>query len=123
MTGFDLIEQALTLLNYTIPTGGNDPRQNTEQMRRALPVLNTVLADIRKIQRMPPLPLCNLAQELPVSEEVAMLVMVPGVAMHLAQGENDGDSYNRFSAEYAQRRSSVPKGNRHIEDVSPTVRF
>lgn len=123
MTGFDLIEQALTLLNYTTPTGGNDPRQNTEQMRRSLPLLNAVLADIRKIQHQPPLQLCSLAQELPVSEEVAMLVMVPGVAMYLAQGENDGDSYNRFSAEYAQRRSSVPKGERRVQDVSPAVRF
>ncbi len=121
MTGYEVTMQALTLLNYTTAGGEVDSRQSTELMRRAQDVVNTVLADILHIQRKQPQRIEYMSEELPVDEDVAMRVMVPGVAMYLAKSENDGDNYNRFSAEYAQRRSSVPKGTRRVEDVSPKV--
>lgn len=123
MTGYDVTRQALILLGYTDPTGEIDSRQNGEQLRRALPVLGTVLADIRHLQGLAPVQVESLADPLPVSDDIALRVLVPGVAMYLAQGENDGDSYNRFSQEYLQKRSGVPREARRVLDVQPRVRL
>ncbi len=123
MTGYDVIRQALLLLDYTTPAGEIDPRQNGEQLRRALPVLGTVLGDILHIQGVPFVPVESLAEPLPVTDDIAWRVMVPGVAMYLAESENDGDSYNRFAQEYQQKRSSVPRGTRRVLDVQPRVRL
>ncbi len=119
MTGYEVTRQALMLLDYTAPGGDIDPRQNGEQLRRALPVLNTVLADIRHVQGQPFHPLDSLMDLLELEDDLAMRVAVPGVAMYLALGEDDGDGYNRFAAEYVQKRSGIPRGNRRIVDVLP----
>lgn len=119
MTGYAVVEQALMLLNYTTPTGDTDNTLNAEQIRRGLPALNAVLMDIQRIQGQVSPPLGSLAQELPISEEVAVLVAAPGVAMHLAQGENDADNYNRFSLEYSQRRNGVPRSPGRVRDTIP----
>ena len=121
MTGFDVVERALTLLNYTTPTGVADAQQNAEQLRRGLPIVNTVLVDICHIQRVPIVQQESLADPLPVDEDIALRVMVPGVAMYLAQTENDGDNYNRYAAEYSSRRSSVAGESRRVQDTSPRV--
>ncbi len=121
MTGFDVVERALTLLNYTTPTGVADAQQNAEQLRRGLPIVNTVLVDICHIRRVPIVQQESLADPLPVDEDIALRVMVPGVAMYLAQTENDGDNYNRYAAEYSSRRSSVAGESRRVQDTSPRV--
>lgn len=117
MTGYDIVERALALLNYTTPSGETDNALNAEQIRRGLPILNTVLADVLYIQRVPTVTMQHLTDRLPVPDDVAVRVMVPGVAMYLAQGENDADNFNRFADEYAQRRSSLPKMPQRVRDV------
>ena len=119
MTGNDVVERALVLLNYTTPTGETDPRQNAEQMRKALPYLNQVLTDLLFIQKLPFVEVDSLNDKLPLSDDVAMRVAVYGVAMYLAQGENDADSYDRFALEYNQRRSSVPRPVERVRDTFP----
>ena len=119
MTGYDATMQALTLLNYTAAHGGADSRQNTVFTRRALPILHTLLADILPLTGGTYTPLTSLADPLPVSDTLALRLVVPGMAMHFAAGEGDGDSFNRFSLEYASRRSAVSRPARRIRDVMP----
>ncbi len=115
MTGYDAALQALTLLGYTAADG----RQNTEFTNRALPVLNALLADILPLTGGDYTPLATLAAPLPIPDTLAMRLLVPGVAMHFAAVEGDGDSYNRFSQEYTARRSAVRRPARRILDVMP----
>lgn len=117
VTGFKVVDHALYLLNYTVSSGATNNNQNVELIRRALPYVNAVLADILHIQRKPMQMIHALAEVLPIDEDTAFRVMAPGVAMYLAQGENDGDNYNRWSAEYSQRRSSIAREARRIQDV------
>lgn len=119
MTGFDATMQALTLLNYTAADGGTDSRQNAAFTRRALPILHTLLADILPLSGGSYTPLGSLAEDLPVSDELALRLVVPGMAMHFAAGEGDGDSLNRFALEYTTRRSAVSRPARRIRDVMP----
>lgn len=119
MTGYEVVQQALTLLNYTTPTGDTDNGLNAEQLRRSLPILNTVLADLLKVAGKPMQKVADLQEELPLEEHVAMLAAVPGVAMYLAQSEGDGDSYNRWETEYVQRRRMAARPHGAVKDTVP----
>ena len=119
MTGYEVVEQALILLNYTTPVGDTDNGLNAEQLRRGLPILNTVLADLLTVAGQPMQKLDDLESEVPLEEHVALLAAVPGVAMYLAQSEGDGDSYNRWQLEYSQRRRMMARPHRTVKDVVP----
>ena len=119
MIGNTVVERALVLLNYTTPTGSTDNRQNAEQIRRALDCLNQVLADLQFIMREELAEVNSLADPLPLPDDVAMRVAVYGVAMYLAQGENDADAYDRMAPEYIRRRNSVPRPRERVQDTFP----
>ena len=119
MTGYDVVQQALTLLNYTTSTGDIDNGLNAEQLRRGLPILNTVMADLLQVAGKELQTVTDLQEDLPLDEYVAMLAAVPGVAMHLAQSENDGDNYNRWAAEYTKRRRMVARPRGVVKDTAP----
>jgi hypothetical protein len=119
VTGYDATQQALCLLGYTAAEGAADHRQNVEFARRALPVLNALLADILPLTGGEYAPLATLADPLPITDTLAMRLLVPGVAMHFAAGEGDGDNFNRCSQEYTARRSAVRRPARRILDVMP----
>lgn len=119
MTGEAVVQRALVLLNYTTPAGETDNRLNVEQIRRALPCLNQVLADLQFIQRTALKEVECLNDELPLTDDVAIRVAVPGMAMYLAQGEGDADAYDRWALEYSQRRNSLCRPAARIEDAIP----
>ena len=119
MTGYEVVQQALVRLNYTTPLGDTDNGLNTEHLRRGLTVVNTVLADLQTVAGVELTQITDLQEELPLDKKVALLAAVPGVAMHLAQGEGDGDSFNRFATEYEQRRRLAARPHGRVRDVVP----
>ena len=119
MTGYEVVQQALLRLNYTTPNGDTDNGLNAEHLRRGLTVVNTVLADLQTVAGVELTQITDLQEELPLDKKVALLAAVPGVAMHLAQGEGDGDSYNRFATEYEQRRRLAARPHGRVRDVVP----
>ena len=119
MTGYEAVQQALVLLNYTTPLGDTDNGLNAEQLRRSLTVLNTVLADLLTVAGKPLQKVEILQDDLPLEEHVAMLAAVPGVAMYLAQSEGDGDNHNRWATEYRQRRRMAARPHGIVKDTAP----
>lgn len=121
MTGEKVFERALQLLNYTDAHGNTSRRQNTELYKRAVPVLNQVLADVQHVSGGEFVQIEDIDEALPVSDDVAMRVMPYGVAMHIAQSESDGDNQQIFCTLYNQARSSLPKSSGKKQDVLPRV--
>lgn len=119
MTGTEVIERALSLLNYTDPRGRVDPRQTTELHRRCLPLLNMILADLLFIKRQPLVEMKSAADEVPLDEATVLGVMPYGVAMLFAQSENDGDSQQLYAALYNQKRNTVTREIGRIKDSLP----
>ena len=119
MTGNDVEQRALVLLNYTTPTGETDNRQNAEQIRKALDAVNQTLADMLFVMGEPFREMNSLGEDLPMEDDAAIRVMVPGVAMYLAQGENDADSYDRFSVMYHQLRNTLHRPAERVRDTFP----
>ena len=119
MTGYEVLQKALVRLNYTTPLGDTDNGLNTEHLRRGLEAVNTVLADLQHVAGVELTQITDLQEELPLDKMVVLLAAVPGVAMHLAQGESDGDSFNRFVTEYEQKRRLAARPHGKVKDVLP----
>lgn len=114
-----VLERALSLLNYTDPTGRTDALQSTELLRRGMTAVNTILTDILFIQRKDPVQLLALTDELPMDDGTALGIMPYGVAMLLAQSESDGDNQQIFAALYNQKRGAVPREHGTRKNVIP----
>ncbi len=121
MTGRELIDRTLQLLNYTDSHGNVSAQQNAEIYKRAVSVINQILADIRHVGRGTFALVEGIDDELPVSEDVAVRVMPWGVGMLIAQGENDGDSHQMMAANYNRLRASIPRPADRVRDVAPNV--
>ena len=119
MTGYEVLQKALVRLNYTTPLGDTDNGLNAEHLRRGLEAVNTMLADLQTVAGVELTQIADLQEELPLDKKVAVLAAVPGVAMHLAQGESDGDSFNRFATEYEQKRRLAARPHGKVKDVVP----
>ena len=119
MTGTEVIERALSLLNYTDPRGRVDPRQTTELHRRCLPLLNMILADLLFIKRQPLVEMKSAADEVSLDEATVFGVMPYGIAMLFAQSENDGDSQQLYAALYNQKRNTVTREIGTVKDSLP----
>lgn len=119
MTGEELLRQALYLLNYTNNRGEIDTRNSEELIRRGVPIINAVLADVLPIAGEPVSAIGTLEDTLPVAEDTAVRVMVYGVAMWLAQSEADGDNQQLMASIYNQKRNAIRRSSGRVADVLP----
>ena len=119
MTGTDVITRALSLLNYTDRRGAVDASQTSEFFRRGLPLLNAILADLLFIQRKSLTEMKSASDEVPLDEATTTGVMVYGVAMLMAQSENDGDNQQIFALLYNQKRNTVTREIGQRRDALP----
>ena len=119
MTGQELLEQALYLLNYTDNRGEIDAQNNQELRRRGVPIINAVLADVLPIAGEPFAVVGDLSDTLPATDEIAIGVMLYGVGMWLAQSEADGDNQQLMSALYNQKRNAIRRPSGRVADVLP----
>ena len=119
MTGEELLRQALYLLNYTNNRGEIDTRNSEELIRRGVPIINAVLADVLPIAGEPVSAVGTLEDTLPVAEDTAVRVMVYGVAMWLAQSEADGDNQQLMASIYNQKRNAIRRSSGRVADVLP----
>ena len=119
MTGQEVLDRALHLLNYTDSKGDLSALQNADIYKRGLTVVNTVLADVQHCSGGLYQPVSVMTDPLPVAEETAARVMPCGVAMLIAQSEGDGDSQELMTDHYNRLRTSVPRQTRQVVDVGP----
>lgn len=117
MTGKQMINTALVLLGYTNSVGDVSAEQRFRS--RSLVVLNAIYSDLYYAQNNTGFdPLKSFDSEINLNERVLHDVMPYGVAMLLAESENDGDNQQLFSLKYNQKRLALTASNK-IEDVIP----
>lgn len=118
MTGQEVFQQALSLLNYTDADGNwaND----ADLQKRSLALINQIYADLWYVQNDKPfLPLISPAQPLHLDPHVLVNVMPYGVAMLIAQTDGDADNQALYAALYNQRRASARSHGDRMIDRQP----
>lgn len=121
-TGRDIWEQALRLLRYTNGYGELDGQLEASLYKRGLAVVNQIYADLWFVaypEDKGPHPLRSLDQEICLPGQLRDDGMAYGVAMLLAQGENDGENQAFFAGVYNQKRRCGACGRRI--DVLPSI--
>ena len=118
MTGNSAYIQALQLLNYTDSDGNVSAQLNSDLSKRALTVVNQVLADVLHCSGGKVTTLQTLGDTLPITAE-AEPVMVYGVATLLALSAEDGDNQQMFAQLYNEMRSRIPNRTKRVQDVLP----
>ncbi len=120
MTGQELMCEALRLINYTNPNGDIDFQQSADVMKRGLTIVNTILADVLKIEGKNAMRLAQLTDELPCEQDTAYNVVPWGVGMLIAQSCGDGDNQQLCAAMYNQKRGSIKRASSARQNVFPT---
>lgn len=123
MTGKDLLTKAMMMLGYTTHVGEADNSLNAELIRRGTDILQQVMADLYRIKnplQPDPVP-ATLEEEIHLTADEAVRVAVPGMAMYLALGASDNESYNWYSDEYHRHRNSIKRETVSRVDAHPTV--
>lgn len=106
MTGNGILQQALALLGYTESNGNLQLPQRI--LQKALPIVNLVYSDIKRMCGVDEKPLESLMDEIktPIS---ANTVFVCGVASYIAATEGDDNAQAFWSAEYQSRKTTLTK--------------
>lgn len=117
-TGNDVFNRAMMLLGYTDVDGEVNGAQSAELFRRALDVLNQVLADLWPLERDDELvPMTSVNADVPLSAAAIENVMPYGVAMFLAQADGDGANQQFYASLYQQKRNVVKRPGHTRRDV------
>ena len=120
MTGKAIIEQALSLLNYTDGNGQLNSAANADVMLRSLPLVNQIYADLWYMNSKATFPPLKHADEnLRLDEYTCWNIMPYGVAMLIAQSEGDADNQAVYASIYNQRRGATAKKMDCVQDAFP----
>lgn len=117
MTGSEIINRALSLLGYAESDNNLDLTRRV--MNRALPLVNIVYRDIRRICDLEPKEIKTLSEEIEIPEN-AKDIMACGLAGYIAGSEGDDYMQSFWSAEYQTRRTTLSKLT-ECKDVLPKV--
>lgn len=115
MTGSKMINQALGLLGYSESNGNTQLTQRV--MNRALPLVNLVYSDLRRVCGLENKRLKTLSEEIELPEKT-LDIFACGLAGYIAQSEGDDNAQYFWAAEYQARRTSLSKVTQY-EDVLP----
>ena len=123
MNGMSLFEKAMEMLGYTSAEGisGRD-----DMLKRVLTLINNVYAELyyafvqKQGEKDGFVPLANINDNLNLPPYVANDIAPWGVAMLLAQSENDADNQALFANLYNQKKVRGKKFGR-VKNAMPHV--
>ena len=106
MTANEILTDTLKMLGYAESNGNVELPQRIRN--RAIVAVNLVYEDLWGITTNEPFePIKSLADEIKLPERVPQSTFMYGLAMHIAQSENDGDQQQLYSHLYNQKRARL----------------
>ena len=112
MTAANIFLRAISLIGYT----GDSHIESMKQ--RAIPLINAAYIDVCRAKNIEFTPIKSMSDSLALEEELALDVMVYGLAMFIAQSEGDDEISAFFCDLYNRKRGSLATSDRII-DVMP----
>lgn len=120
-TGKEVLNRALELLGYTNNIGNVDGSQDAELFKRGKAVVSQIYDDLKRIDKAADktVSYADMNASIPLSPEAVDDIMPYGVAMMIADLDNNGVAQAKFADLYNQKRRSVPRNVLTITDVIP----
>jgi hypothetical protein len=120
-TGKDVLTRALQLLGYVDSLGNVDSLQDAELMKRGTTAVMQIYNDIQRVEKPSAFDTepFNMADEIKLSAISVNDVMPYGVAMLIADIDNNGVAQAKFADIYNQKRKSIPRSYATRIDVIP----
>ena len=112
MTAANIFLRAVSLIGYT----GDSHIESMKQ--RAIPLVNAAYINVCRAKNIEFTPIKSMSDSLALEEELALDVMVYGLAMFIAQSEGDDEISAFFCDLYNRKRGSLATSDRII-DVMP----
>ena len=127
MKARNVFERAMLLYGVTDYRGGVDQTRAEPYAQRALAAISAIQDEIYMIEHSDgtytiPDPITDLDDELAISDESAMVVMVYGLIMYFAEWDRDSFAYNTYNVEYTNRMQAINRPRQKIQNVRQGAR-
>jgi hypothetical protein len=116
VTGKQVYDAALVLMDEVQETGTISPENPTAYQVKALSILNTLQFELLSPFQTPTL-LNSLADTLTVPNRIAIMVIPYGLAAHLLLAEGDMSVASFLNARYEELKRKIPTEITPINDV------
>jgi hypothetical protein len=114
MTGNEILQRALALLGYAENNGNSQLPQRV--LQKALPIVNLVYSDIKRMCGIDEKPLESLENEIKTPDK-ATEVFVCGVASYIAATEGDDAAQAFWSLEYSTRKTTHTRTTQIVDSI------
>ena len=116
MKASQILNSALKVLGYSDANG--NPKLTGRIRNRAVVTVNLVYADLWHICSKEPFePIKALDDEIKLPQKATDEVFIYGLAMHIAQSENDGDQQQLYAHLYNTKRTRLS----HTATIKNTI--
>lgn len=114
-----LVQNSVQMLGYTDRYGSPDSEQYANLYKASLVFVNMIVSDLAKIEGITYVPHTSEDDELYLSQITIDDIAPYGLAMWLAQLNNDGDNQALFASLYNQKRALTPHPKHTITQTLP----
>ena len=112
-----LVQNSVQMLGYTDRYGSPDSEQYANLYKASLVFVNMIVSDLAKIEGISYVPHTSEDDELYLSQITIDDIAPYGLAMWLAQLNNDGDNQALFASLYNQKRALTPHPKHTIKQT------
>lgn len=116
MKAIELLNNTLKILGYADSNGNSKLTQRIRN--RAVVTINLVYSDLWHICKNEPFePIKSVSEEIKLPPKVLSDVFCYGLAMHIAQSENDGDQQQFFAHHYNSKRTGLSRSEKIVNKI------
>jgi len=118
MTGRDVLNSALIMLDRITDTGAVNTDFTQDYVHKALECINGIIYSLQNIEKKTysNRRILDLNDEIPLDDVTIDTCLKPFLCSNLAFLDNDINMYNYYSALYEKAISEIPRNEEDIED-------
>ncbi len=118
MTGRDVLNKALFLLDRVDADGRVDTRNTADYENKTVVLLNPMISELSKAERRErAVPVSSLEEEIALSDDTVDKCLCFGIASYLAFMDNDMNNFNFYQSCYERNMEKILTEEESITDT------
>ncbi len=118
MTGRDVLNKALLLLDRVDEDGRVDTRNTADYENKTVVLLNPLISELSKAERRETtIPVSSLEEEIALADDTVDKCLCFGVASYLAFMDNDMNNFQFYQSCYERNMALIPTAEEGITDT------